>query len=255
MSTHPPDGPLAWITGGGSGIGRALALALSRDGWRVAISGRDADKLARACAADPGERLFAVPLDVTDADAVRRAVDELEHTAGALQLVVLNAGDYQPMSLDQFDAQLFQRLMAVNYQGVVNGIAAVLPHLRRRGAGQLLINGSLSGYRGLPRAAPYGASKAALINLAESLRNECRDAGILLRVINPGFVRSELTDRNDFKMPFLTDADSLAAHIVHRLRGDSFEISYPRTMTWLMKLLRLLPYRLYFPLTARMMGR
>jgi len=244
--------PLAWITGGGSGIGRALALALSRAGWRVAISGRDADKLRDCCAADPAGRLLAVPLDVTDDGAVQRVVDMLEQQHGPLQLAVLNAGDYQPMSLDDFDAALFSRLMAVNYLGVVHALDAVLPHMRRRGDGQILINASLSGYRGLPLAAPYGATKAALINLAESLHNECRAAGIKLRLINPGFVRSPLTDRNDFKMPFLTTPEAVAGHILKSLGRDNFEIAYPRAMTWLMKALRLLPYRLYFPLTAQM---
>jgi NAD(P)-dependent dehydrogenase (short-subunit alcohol dehydrogenase family) len=244
--------PLAWITGGGSGIGRALALALSQAGWRVAISGRDADKLGDCCAADPAGRLIAVPLDVTDHGAVRHVVEMLERDHGPLQLVVLNAGDYQPMSLDDFDGALFRRLMEVNYLGVVHSLEAVLPYLRQRGSGQILINASLSGYRGLPLAAPYGASKAALISLTESLRNECLAAGIRLRLINPGFVRSALTDRNKFKMPFLTTPEAVAGHVLKSLGKDNFEIAYPRTMTWLMKLLRLLPYRLYFPLVARM---
>jgi NAD(P)-dependent dehydrogenase (short-subunit alcohol dehydrogenase family) len=156
------------------------------------------------------------------------------------------------MPLDRFDTDLFRHLMTVNYLGVVYGLGAVLPHLRGRRAGQILINASLSGYRGLPLAAPYGATKAALINLAESLRNECCAAGIRLRVINPGFVRSPLTDRNDFQMPFLTEAEVIARHVVARLDDDGFEIAFPRRMTWLMKLLRLLPYRWYFPLVQRM---
>jgi NAD(P)-dependent dehydrogenase (short-subunit alcohol dehydrogenase family) len=244
--------PLAWITGGGSGIGRALALALSDAGWRVIISGRDSAKLQAACQADPQRQLLAVPLDVTGAEAVHHAVAAMETEHGPLQLVVLNAGDYQPMALDAFDSALFQRLMEVNYLGVIHGLAAVLPRMRERREGQVLINASLSGYRGLPLAAPYGATKAALINLAESLRNECLDAGIRLRVLNPGFVRSPLTDRNDFKMPFLTEPEAIARYVVARLDSDSFEIAFPRAMTWLMKLLRVLPYRWYFPLVARM---
>jgi len=257
MSANPSSKalPLAWITGGGSGIGRALALALSRSGWLVAISGRDRGKLADCCAADPAGRLIAMPLDVTDPDAVHRVVDVLELDHGPLQLVVLNAGDYQPMALDAFDSGLFRRLMEVNYLGVVHALDAVLPHMRQHGNSQILINASLSGYRGLPLAAPYGASKAALISLAESLRNECLAAGIKLRLINPGFVRSTLTDRNDFKMPFLTTPEAVAGHIVKSLANNGFEIAYPRRMAWLMKLLRLLPYRLYFPVVARMTGR
>lgn len=254
-SPEPEALPLAWITGGGSGIGRALALALSQAGWRVAVSGRDPDKLARACGADPHGRLIATPLDVTDPEAVQAVVAGLERDHGPLALAVLNAGDYQPMSLAGFDAKLFRRLAEVNYLGVVNGLDALLPRMRQRAAGQILINASLSGYRGLPMAAPYGATKAALINLAESLHGECRAAGIRLRVLNPGFVRSALTDRNAFKMPFLTTPEAIADHVIDRLDRDGFEIAYPRRMAWLMKALRLLPYRLYFALVARMTER
>lgn len=257
MSAHPAAEPtgLAWITGGGSGIGRSLALALSRDGWRVAISGRDPDKLAHVCADDPAGRLIAAPLDVTDAEAVSRAVRDIEAQHGAVELAVLNAGDYQPMALDQFDSGLFERLMAVNYMGVVHGMAALLPRMRARHSGQILINASLSGYCGLPLAAPYGATKAALINLAESLHNECRAAGIQLRLINPGFVRSPLTDRNDFEMPFLIKPEALAEHVVRALPKRHFEIAYPRAMHWSMRALRLLPYRLYFAVLERMTKR
>lgn len=247
--------PLAWITGGGSGIGRALALALSHNGWRVAISGRDPEKLARACGEDPDGRLLAVPLDVTDASAVCRAVADIEQHHGAIALAVLNAGDYQPMALEQFDGRLFRHLMEVNYLGVVHGMEALLPSMRARGCGQILINASLSGYRGLPLAAPYGATKAALINLAESLRNECLAAGIRLRLINPGFVRSPLTDRNDFDMPFLTEPERIAEHVVRALDRGHFEIAYPRAMHWLMSMLRLLPYRMYFAVVKRMTKR
>lgn len=257
MSTTPAAEPagLAWVTGGGSGIGRALALALSRAGWRVAVSGRDPAKLQSTCDADPAGRLLPVPLDVTDEAAVQDAVARLEDRHGAIGLAVLNAGDYQPMALDQFDSALFQRLMAVNYLGVVHGLAALLPRMRARRCGQILINASLSGYRGLPLAAPYGATKAALINLAESLRNECQAAGIRLRLLNPGFVRSPLTDRNAFPMPFLVEPEALAEHVVRALPGRRFEIAYPRRMHWLMAALRLLPARLYFALIARVTGR
>jgi NAD(P)-dependent dehydrogenase (short-subunit alcohol dehydrogenase family) len=254
-ATRPSDPPLAWITGGGSGIGRALALALSREGWRVAISGRDPAKLAATCAADPAGRLIALSLDVTDADAVKGALAKLEGTHGPVALAVLNAGDYRPMSLEAFDANLFRQLMDVNYLGVVNVLSALLPRMRERSDGQVLINASLSGYRGLPLAAPYGASKAALISLAESLRNECAAAGIRLRLINPGFVRSPLTERNDFPMPFLIEPSQAAEHILRALPRHHFEIAFPRPMAWLMKALRLLPYRLFFPLMARLSGR
>jgi short-subunit dehydrogenase len=156
------------------------------------------------------------------------------------------------MGLSDFDLDLFWDLNAVNYLGVVNCLAALLPPLRQQGHGQVLINASLAGYRGLPNAAPYGATKAALINLAESLRNEMLDEGIRLRVVNPGFVRSSLTERNDFHMPFLIEPDEAAQAILRRLDDSGFEISFPRVFALQMKLLRLLPDRLYFWLIRRL---
>lgn len=247
----PMDGNVAWITGGGSGIGRALALILARRGWRVWISGRRAEVLEEVAAlAEPG-RITALPLDVTRPNQVRDGVDRLFAQAARLDLAVLNAGDYRPMRLAEFDLDLFHKLNKVNYLGVVNCLAAVLPPLLEQAHGQVLINASLSGYRGLPGAAPYGATKAALINLAESLRNEMLERGVRLRIVNPGFVRSALTDLNDFQMPFLIEPDEAAQAIVRQLNDKGFEITFPRVFALQMKLLRLLPDRLYFWLIKR----
>lgn len=228
-----------------------MALLLARKGWRVWISGRHLEVLEYVATSAP-DRIFALPLDVTRPEQIRAGVDRMLTTAGRLDLAVLNAGDYQPMALDEFDLDLFRRLAEVNYLGVVNCLDALLPPLQRQGFGQVLINASLSGYRGLPRAAPYGATKAALINLAESLHNEMLNQGIRLRIIIPGFVRSSLTDRNDFRMPFLLEAERAAQAIVRRLDDAGFEIAFPRVFVLLMKLLRLLPYGLYFLLTGRL---
>jgi NAD(P)-dependent dehydrogenase (short-subunit alcohol dehydrogenase family) len=243
---------VAWITGGGSGIGRALALALAHQGWQVWISGRRREPLQAVAAGAPAGRIRPLPADVTRPDQLQAAVAEIEAGAGRLDLAFLNAGDYRPMSLAEFDPQLFHHLNQVNYLGVVNCLAAVLPLLQRQRAGQLLLNASLAGYRGLPLAAPYGATKAALINLAEALRNELRDQGIRLRVVNPGFVRSPLTDLNDFRMPYLQEPEQAAAAILRRLDDDGFEIAFPRPFVWQMKLLRLLPYRWYFAVLRRL---
>lgn len=252
-SSQQPNGVrTAWITGGGSGIGRALALQLAQRGWRVWISGRRAAVLEETAAEADSRHVFALPLDVTRPEQVRRGVAKIVAEGMPLELAVLNAGDYRPMGLSDFDLDLFCRLNAVNYLGVVNCLAALLPPLRQQGHGQVLINASLAGYRGLPNAAPYGATKAALINLAESLRNEMLDEGIRLRIVNPGFVRSSLTDRNDFQMPFLIEPDEAAQAIVRRLDETGFEISFPRAFALQMKLLRLLPYRLYFWLIRRL---
>jgi short-subunit dehydrogenase len=243
----------AWITGGGSGIGRAVALQLAEQGWRVVVSGRDPGRLeqTRRAAADP-ESIVVLALDVTDRERLQTKVDELCKEHGVPDVAILNAGDYRPMGLDDFDLDLIHHLTQVNYLGVIKCVDALLPMMRSVARGQILLTASLSAYRGLPRAAPYGATKAALINFAESLRNELLAQGIRLRVINPGFVRSALTDKNDFKMPFLLEPEQAARHIVRGLDRGGFEIAFPLPFVLMLKLLRWLPYRLYFPLTRRM---
>jgi len=194
------SGYVAWITGGGSGIGQSLALQLAERGASVWISGRREAPLAETALLAKNGQIRPLPVDVTNRLAVTEAAHHIASQSGRLDLAVMNAGDYKPMSLTEFDLDLFHDLCAVNYLGAINGLAAVLPIMQAQHLGQILLNASLSGYRGLPRAAPYGATKAALINVAESLRNECLAEGIKLRVINPGFVRSPLTDKNDFTL-------------------------------------------------------
>lgn len=245
---------LVWLIGASSGIGAALAGELLSAGYRVALSARRAERL-NALRADLNgtlENCGVFPVDVTDEAALSTCVKAIEAEMGAIDFAIINAGDYQPMPLTEFDVGLFRRLMEVNYLGVVNSLAALLPVMLPRGAGQILVTASIAGYRGLPLAAPYSASKAAAINLAEALQPELRKQGIRIRVINPGFVDTPLTKKNDFRMPFLITPESAAARIVAQLEDDHFEIAFPRRFAWLMKLLRCLPYRLYFPLVNRM---
>lgn len=248
----PKPGYIAWITGGGTGIGQSLALQLAKRGATVWISGRRETPLAETAKLAVNGQIRPLPVDVTNRTAVTEAAHHIVSQSGCLDLAIMNAGDYKPMSLAEFDLDLFHELCAVNYLGAINGLAAVLPIMQTQRSGQILLNASLSGYRGLPRAAPYGATKAALINVAEALRNECLAEGIKLRVVNPGFVRSPLTDKNDFRMPSLLEPEEAAAAILARLEDDSFEITFPRGFALLMKLLRLLPYRAYFPIIRRL---
>ena len=252
-----PGKPLAtaWITGASSGIGAALAARMADSGgWRVCLSARRRDRLEALANTRPA-RLEAWPLDVTDARAVGVTVAAIEKACGPIECAFLNAGDYRPMPATEFDTDLFRRLMEVNYLGVVNAIGALLPGMLARGRGQVLINASVAGWRGLPLAGPYGATKAALINLAETLHAELGPRGVRIRVVNPGFVRTPLTERNDFPMPAMVSVEQAADAILRGLRGSGFEITFPRRFTWVMKLLRVLPYALYFPLVRRMTGR
>lgn len=246
-------GTRVWITGAGSGIGRALALRLARDGAAVAVSARSADALDALAAEAPG-RIHPFPLDVTDADAVGRCVAAIEERLGPLDQVVLNAGTHIPMGLEDFSTATARALMEVNYMGVVHGLDAVLPRLRARGGGGVAVVASVAGYGGLPTAAAYGPTKAALINLCESLKLDCDRAGIRLRLICPGFVATPLTARNPFPMPDLIGAEEAADRIVAGLAGGGFEIAFPPRFARIMKTLRLLPYGVYFPLIRRITG-
>lgn len=241
---------LVWLVGASSGIGKALAMQMANAGWQVAISARRLAPLQAMQAQFPA--LYPYTLDVTDAGAVQQVFATICSQHGVPDICLFNAGDYEPMPVEAFDLELFRKLTAVNYLGMVNGLNAVLPLMLERGRGQILLTASLSAYRGLPRAAPYSASKAAVLNLAEALHPELKIKGILLRVINPGFVRSALTDKNPFAMPFLMDAEEAAAVIMRELDGSHFEITFPKRFALLMKLLRLLPYRWYFWITRRM---
>jgi NAD(P)-dependent dehydrogenase (short-subunit alcohol dehydrogenase family) len=247
----------AWITGASSGIGRTLALALAREGVVVAASARSREAL-QALASEAGAgagRILPTPLDVADRDAVKAAAEAaIRVFRGPPDLAVLNAGTYLPMSADAFDAARFRTQVEVNLMGTVHMLEALLPAYLAARKGHIAIVSSVAGYRGLPTSAAYGATKAALNNLAESLKYDLDRAGVKLQLVNPGFVKTPLTDQNEFRMPFLMPVDRAVARMIAGLQSDRFEITFPRRFTWQLKLLRLLPYRLYFAITRRRTG-
>jgi NADP-dependent 3-hydroxy acid dehydrogenase YdfG len=249
---------VVWITGAGSGIGRALALRYLRAGAVVAGTARRVETLEglKAEAGGAGSRFHAVPADLTDLAATRAAVARIETDLGPIRLAVLNAGTHMPTPGRAFRAEAVRQLLDANVMTVANALDAVLPALLGRGLGVVAINASLAGYRGLPSAAAYGASKAALINMAEALKLDLDDAGIHVRLISPGFVKTPLTDRNTFPMPFLMPVEAAAERLWQALEnGSGFEIVFPRRFAWLLKLLQVLPYPLYFPLVSQITRR
>ncbi|MGF1641828.1 MAG: SDR family NAD(P)-dependent oxidoreductase [Rhodospirillales bacterium] len=247
---------VAWVTGAGQGIGRALALRLASEGCRVAISARTEQDLLDVAAEGrrKGFDLLPFPLDVTDEGAVARTAAAIEEALGPLDLAVFNAGTHIPMRADAFVVDDVRRLVDVNLMGVVHGLAAVLPRFLARRRGQIAVVSSVSGYCGLPTAAAYGATKAALINMCEALKPELDAHDVVLSIVNPGFVRTPLTDKNRFPMPFLMEADDAARRIMKGMQTRRFEIAFPRRLVWLMKTMRLLPYPLYFALTRRLVA-
>jgi len=244
---------LAWITGGGTGIGKALALALDKQGWQVIISGRTEQKLQAVI--ELGQKIAYLVLDVTDREQSRQVFNTLYEKYGLPDVVVLNAGDYTPMPVDEFNLDLIYKLNQVNYLGVMNGLASILPLMKARKSGQILLMASVAGYRGLPDAAPYGATKAALINFCEAMYIPLKKEGVLLRIINPGFVTTQLTAKNTFKMPAEITSTEAAGRIVKSLASESFEITFPKRFTYILKILRILPYRLYFFFTSKIIGK
>ena len=243
---------VAWITGAGRGIGRGLAKRLAQDGWTVCASARTAADLESLAAECPVGHLHPHVLDITDASATRAVLKAIEGEWGPPDLAILNAGTHIPVTAADLDAEPFVRLMETNVMGTVYGMTNLLPIMQRRGSGHIAVVSSLAGYRGLPTSAAYGASKAALINMCEALRPELDAMGIKLQVINPGFVETPLTDQNDFQMPFLVSVDKAIQHIMRGLTSDSFEVAFPRRFAFIMKVLRILPDRLFFAVTRRM---
>lgn len=247
-----------WITGAGKGIGRAVAWDYAVRGWTVAASARTlADLTALAdevvAAKLPG-RIVAFPCDVTDHDGMKQTFKAIEQDLGALDQVIFNAGTHIPNAVTNFSVAPFRTLMEINFLGVVNGLDAVVHTFAARRAGHIAVVSSVAGYRGLPLASAYGASKAALINMCEALRPEMESAGITFSVINPGFVRTPLTAKNKFPMPFLIDAEVAARHIFEGMAKGKFEIAFPLAFVIILKILRLAPYWLYFAVSRRVIG-
>jgi NADP-dependent 3-hydroxy acid dehydrogenase YdfG len=244
---------VAWVTGAGTGIGRALAKRLAEEGWHVAASARTAKDLDSLAAEVPGS-ITALVLDVTDETATAAVVEKIESGIGPLELVVLNAGTYFPVTATKFKAANFRKTVDVNLNGTANGLDAVLPRMIARRSGHVVLMASVAGFVGLPTSSAYGATKAAINNLAEAMKVELEPHGVTMSVINPGFVRTPLTDKNTFPMPFLMDIDPAIDAIMRGLNAKKYEIIFPWQMAVLMKLLRILPHWLQFAITRRMVG-
>ncbi len=237
---------IVWITGASTGIGRAMAIQLAAAGATVAVSARSADKLAGM-----GPNVHAYPLDVTDPPAVTATIAKIEQELGPIDLAILGAGAYAPQNAPKLELNVFSNLMKVNYFGVVNALTVLVPLMTSRRSGHLAWIASVAGYRGLPKAAAYGPTKAALINLAESLQPELQAQGVTVSMVNPGFVETPMTAVNDFKMPFLMTPDAAARRGIAGLRARKFETAFPTRFVAILKLARILPYSWYFGLIRK----
>ena len=249
-------GRTVWLVGASSGIGRATASALHAQGAKVVVSARGTAALNTFVNAHPGA--LALPLDVTDARAVKAAASSLA-ARDALDCVVYCAGHYHAMDAMHLDLADLLRHNEVNYLGALRMLDAVVPQLLARPLdqstgrrGHISLMGSVAGYRGLPNSLAYGPTKAALINLAETLYLDLHAQGVGVSLINPGFVETPLTRQNQFKMPALISPEQAAREILRGWARGEFEIHFPKRFTRWMKALRLLPYPLFFAATRRL---
>ncbi|MFY0633436.1 MAG: SDR family NAD(P)-dependent oxidoreductase [Vannielia sp.] len=238
---------LIWIIGASDGIGAALARHYAGEGARLILSARSEDKLS-ALAASLGGHHEVVTLDVADRASVEQATTRIA-ALGPLDRIIHLAALYDPGRVAELDPEKAAQIVTVNLTGSFH-IAQLAPPLLRRG-GQLALCGSVAGYIGLPKGQIYSASKAGVINLAQSLRSEL-SPGVDVRLISPGFVDTRLTQQNDFKMPAITTPEKAALAIAHGLARRRFEVHFPRRFTYALKLLSALPYWAALPLTGRL---
>ena len=239
-----------WITGASSGLGEFTARILAEKGCHVSISARSEDKLAAIAATH--ENISAHPADVTDGERLKEVVAEIEDAYGPIDLCIFSAGAWFQSSIKDMNVENFQKTVDVNFMGVVKSMDAILPRMLERKSGHVSWISSVAGYGGLPNAASYGATKAALIHMAETVKPELEAENITVSVINPGFVRTALTDKNKFPMPFLMEPEDAAEKIVSGLEAEKFEVAFPWQMVWILKFLNHLPYWLYFKLIKRL---
>jgi short-subunit dehydrogenase len=239
-----------WLIGASSGIGEATAKALIRRGARLALSSRNRDALTAL--ADGKAHVAAA--DVTDRASLAAAFGEVRAALGEIDLAIVNAGTHRPVRAWELDAEAAERLVQVNLVGAINASALLAPYFAARRSGRLALTASVAGYGGLPTGLVYGATKAALINFAETLYLDLAPKGVAVHLINPGFVKTPLTDLNEFSMPALIGSDEAAEEILAGVERGEFEIHFPKRFTRSLKLLKLLPYRWYFPLVHRITG-
>lgn len=235
-----------WVIGASTGIGAALAEKLHALKARVAVSARSEDKL-KAMVARLGEsNVLALPLDITQVETIQSAEAKLVATWGGYDLVVFMAGDYNEMRAWEIDLKVAKQMVAINWEGFLNGLSIVIPRFMQAKAGGIALVSSVAGYRGLPKGLVYGPTKAALINLAETLYIDLKSRGLDVYVICPGFVKTPMTAKNDFEMPYLITPEVAADEIIKGFRKGEFEIHFPKAFTRILKTLRHLPYTLYF---------
>jgi NADP-dependent 3-hydroxy acid dehydrogenase YdfG len=239
------QGKRYWLVGASEGLGAALAHKLSRTGVEVIVSARSQDKLDALVAELPGNATAQV-VDVSDRDSVKAAAQAVGDVDG----VVFLAGVYWPTKAQEWGAEQVEAMADINFTGAIRVMGAVMPMMQTRGSGHLVITGSLSGFRGLPGAIGYSASKAGVMALAESMYADLRGSGIDVQLANPGFIKTRLTEKNEFTMPFIMEPDAAAQEMFELMNSDRFKKSFPRVFSWVFRLSQFMPDWMYYRLFA-----
>ena len=240
-----------WITGGSTGIGKALAIKFANEGWNVAISARRENLLNEI--SENYENIFSFPLDVTDKSKCKEVFGNIKDKFDNIDFCFFSTGTWDPKKEKDIDVEQMEKVFKINFFGTVNSIKAVVKHFKEKNRGIISIVSWIAGYRGLPNSTGYGPSKSALNNLAESLYFDFKRFGVRVCLVSPGFIKTPMTDKNDFKMPFLKTPEYAADKIYDGLiNKNSFEIHFPKALTIILKIFSFLPSKLYFGLVGRM---
>lgn len=235
------EGKKYWLVGASEGLGRALALRMSQAGAELILSARNSQRLVELSADLPGPSQV-LTMDIADTDSVARAGPKLRDIDG----VVFLAGVYWPMPATDWNGADALAMANINFTGAFRVLDQVMEQFLAVDKGHIVITGSLSGFRGLPRSIGYSASKAGVMALAESLYADLRTTGIRVQIANPGFIKTRLTDKNSFNMPFIMSADEAADHMMRHMRSTRFKCSFPTLFSWLFRFSQFLPDWLYY---------
>ena len=240
-----------WITGASTGIGKALALKFSKNGWIVAISARRKELLEEISSSN--ENIYSFPLDVTKIDECNKVFSEIKNKFNNIDICVFSTGTWNPKKEKEIDVEQIENVMKVNFFGTLNSIKCVENYYKESRKGHISIVSSIAGYRGLPNSTGYGPSKSALNNLAESLYFDFGRYNVRISLISPGFIKTPMTDKNDFKMPFLKSTEYAADKIYNGLvNSNVFEIHFPKQLTLILKIFKILPNWLYLWLVKKL---
>ena len=243
-----------WITGASSGIGKALAIKFAENGWIVAASARRENLLKEL--QNKNQNIYPYPLDVTDIEKCKSTAKSIIDDLNGIDICVFGTGMHDPKSEKQFNLNKIREIMEVNYFGTMNSINSIYDYFSEKKNGQISIISSVAGYRGLPAAGAYCASKAALTSFAESLNFEMKMKNVRVSLISPGFIKTPMTDQNDFPMPMIKSPEFAANEIYKGLtEKKGFEIHFPKAFTFIMKFLQILPNGLYFKLVSKGMKK